>query len=1130
MKGEFAVISVAGMYRTGKSYLLNQMLLNRTKGFSVGPTINPCTKGLWMWNKPILGLDSYTNSKIPILLIDTEGFGAFDEDQNHDIKIFTLAVLLSSYFIYNSTGSIDENAIQNLSFVINLSKSIQLKGKSESDPEELSALFPSFLWLVRDFSLQLVDDDGDTITPKEYLEKVLDTSKSTYEMDEKSRIRKLIKSYFKDRDCHTMVRPITDESKLQDLQNISTDKLRPDFVEGIIQLRKKISNKIKPKQLNKNPLNGEMFVNMIKSFIEAINKGAVPNIENTWSSMCRVECLKAFEIAESNYENYLRENLGDSLASGGSINTTEFIQGVHKVAKDNALALFKKKAIGDSIEENLKSLKALFKERLKHYEEQAEEGNRVEMYKKLKQFFAYFENKIYNPKSSDDEITVEKIDEELKKMEMKINERFGDFRSKTEIFNEFKANVFYFVGEYLKKNNAMNIDQVRKEKEELQRKLAEEVEEHKALNLKDIKKKNTVIESMKTELLEQKEQVSNLKHKVISLEKDNDILQKSCEEKIMRLKDEYERRLNEVQKSLISQDEKVREAERKVIQIENDKSREIALLEQSNQHKAKQIEELKKVEKESGVEMKLQLKEATNALKESNIKYEQKIKQLNSIIDQLREELVESDSNFKKTESLYENEKEKSQDLQTKLKSEKEDGEIKMNLLKKKLETDRAKILEESSNKEKESQMALGKLKIQYEELELKSKSVEDELKNQLNSLQREYSVHVQSHGFLEEKNKDLQNQIDEQKKNYEGIIQRLESKTFSMIGNEEYQKRLEEIKNFYEKEKQQNEDTFENQKKIYLKQIDQLNESKNEAEIRNRADMDDREKRMGELQAKYDKAIKDIKQIQTEKKMLSDCLTETHDEMEERLKQMVHDAEKKLEEKEYSHQKEINDLNTQSEEAIKQLKMMYETEKIRMEDRMKDERNKTDKKIKLLIAEYEEKLKEVTEESHNEYFALEEEFKNYEQRMTNYESQAENEINLLNHKVDALEKGNADLKERLAAISSTSQKSLESINEKFEKERKELNERIELLQSDQNSKDKEIVLLKSDKDRLEGVIREKDEYIIKVKSESEDEKKDLNARVEEYNRRYQEGHDKFLTEKLEFTKEIAVLKQQVNA
>lgn len=53
LKGPVGVIAVAGQYRTGKSYLLNRMLLNRQRGFGVGPTINPCTKGLWVWGTPI---------------------------------------------------------------------------------------------------------------------------------------------------------------------------------------------------------------------------------------------------------------------------------------------------------------------------------------------------------------------------------------------------------------------------------------------------------------------------------------------------------------------------------------------------------------------------------------------------------------------------------------------------------------------------------------------------------------------------------------------------------------------------------------------------------------------------------------------------------------------------------------------------------------------------------------------------------------------------------------------------------------------------------------------------------------------------------------------------------------------
>jgi len=64
----------------------------------VGPTINPCTKGLWIWGN-FIPATTIDNKRVNLLIIDTEGLGALDEDQNHDTKIFSLAVLLSSYFV-----------------------------------------------------------------------------------------------------------------------------------------------------------------------------------------------------------------------------------------------------------------------------------------------------------------------------------------------------------------------------------------------------------------------------------------------------------------------------------------------------------------------------------------------------------------------------------------------------------------------------------------------------------------------------------------------------------------------------------------------------------------------------------------------------------------------------------------------------------------------------------------------------------------------------------------------------------------------------------------------------------------------------------------------------------------------
>lgn len=145
------------MYRTGKSYLLNRVLINvpaDQQGFGVGPTINPCTKGLWMWGQPLTG---YTESgeKVNVLVLDTEGMGGMDEDNNHDMRIFTLSLLLSSYFVYNSMGSIDENALSSLSFVTQISRHIagRMSNSAHASEDDISQFMPKFMWVVRDFSL-----------------------------------------------------------------------------------------------------------------------------------------------------------------------------------------------------------------------------------------------------------------------------------------------------------------------------------------------------------------------------------------------------------------------------------------------------------------------------------------------------------------------------------------------------------------------------------------------------------------------------------------------------------------------------------------------------------------------------------------------------------------------------------------------------------------------------------------------------------------------------------------------------------------------------------------------------------------------------------------------------------------
>ena len=299
------IISLVGKYRTGKSFLLNRVLLEKKQinGFGVGPTFKPCTKGIWIWSDPLMVTNSHSKTPFPVFLIDTEGLGAYDEEINHDTKIFLIAILISSLFIYNSFGAIDENAINSLSFILNLSKTIKIKSVNKVDSEEeLSEYFPSLLWLLRDFSLKLEDTDGNTITEKQYLENALMKIKGNSEIiEEKNRVRELIKNYFKEKDLFVMVRPVEEESDLQNLQNLPDNRLRKEFLEQAKLFRNKVMKKIKPKIFRKKNLNGFLLIQLIQSILDSINNGSIPVIENSWKYVMENECIKTGELLIKNF-------------------------------------------------------------------------------------------------------------------------------------------------------------------------------------------------------------------------------------------------------------------------------------------------------------------------------------------------------------------------------------------------------------------------------------------------------------------------------------------------------------------------------------------------------------------------------------------------------------------------------------------------------------------------------------------------------------------------------------------------------------------------------------------------------------------------------------------------------------
>ncbi|CAN6336811.1 unnamed protein product [Urochloa humidicola] len=302
VKGPIGVVAVCGRARQGKSFVLNQ-LLGRSSGFQVASTHRPCTKGLWMWSAPLkrTGLDG---TEYSLVLLDTEGIDAYDQTGTYSIQIFSLAVLLSSMFIYNQMGGIDEAALDRLSLVTEMTKHIRVRASGgRSTASELGQFSPVFVWLLRDFYLDLTEDNR-KITPRDYLELALrPVQGGGRDVSAKNAIRESIRALFPDRECFTLVRPVNNEKDLQRLDQLPLSNFRPEFRSGLDAFTKFVLDRTRPKQLGASTMTGPILAGLTQSFLDAINSGAVPTISSSWQSVEEAECRRAYDSAVDTYNS-----------------------------------------------------------------------------------------------------------------------------------------------------------------------------------------------------------------------------------------------------------------------------------------------------------------------------------------------------------------------------------------------------------------------------------------------------------------------------------------------------------------------------------------------------------------------------------------------------------------------------------------------------------------------------------------------------------------------------------------------------------------------------------------------------------------------------------------------------------
>ncbi|KAM6217088.1 guanylate-binding protein 1-like [Rhynchocyon petersi] len=375
------VIAIAGPCRSGKSYLLN-MVAGETKGFSLGSTVQAHTHGIWMWCM------AHPLKRDHILvLLDTEGLDDAAKGHNqNDSAVLALAILLCSTFIYNSMGTINQQALDKLQYPLVVKGRPKARGdnlfsyvteqtdriRARSYPDanetgnsdEFGSFFPDFVWTLRDFYLDL-KVNGQSITEDQYLENSLKLNQGISQNDDKSNLLGLnIKKFFPNMNCFVFDRP-AQRKKLSHLQTLQKHELESEFVQQVGDFRSFIFTHSKVKTLSAGvKVNGPRLKNLVLTYINDINNGDLPCMKNAVLALAQIENTAAVQKAIAHYSQQM-----DQKVQLPTENPQELLN-LHRASEKEAVEVFMKNSFKDVDHLFQKELMAQLEQKLNDFYKQ----------------------------------------------------------------------------------------------------------------------------------------------------------------------------------------------------------------------------------------------------------------------------------------------------------------------------------------------------------------------------------------------------------------------------------------------------------------------------------------------------------------------------------------------------------------------------------------------------------------------------------------------------------------------------------------------------------------------------------------------------------------------------------------
>ncbi|XP_078494774.1 atlastin-2-like [Ciona intestinalis] len=207
-----AIISIAGPFRKGKSFLLNllahYLLENQSSTWFKNGDTQPervfewkggaerSTVGIHITNKPFM-LETSNNKKVAVFLMDTQGMFDTKTTATDCSTIFALSTLLSSVQIYNLTEQIQENDLQQFEV---FTKYAKYAAEEKQHVNSSTTPFQSLMLLIRNW--EKADFDSNFKGGAKYLESVMKSH-----IEENKSVRQNIRKSFSEVACFPMEHP-----------------------------------------------------------------------------------------------------------------------------------------------------------------------------------------------------------------------------------------------------------------------------------------------------------------------------------------------------------------------------------------------------------------------------------------------------------------------------------------------------------------------------------------------------------------------------------------------------------------------------------------------------------------------------------------------------------------------------------------------------------------------------------------------------------------------------------------------------------------------------------------------------------------------------------------------------------